>query len=101
MNQKECSLSDNHPQKMKMVILNDNLMRAAEAAFWKFSLGNLLPNSWSILRKTGTMGSKSVTVTYYNRSLILVIFYKFSKRLIKNRSQYNKHFLGVVYQAFK
>ena len=57
MNQKELILSANCPQKMEMVVLNGDLMRAAEGAFWRFSPRKLFLNSWSVLRKITPMES--------------------------------------------
>ena len=40
-----------------MVILNGDLMRAEETAFWKFSSGKLFLNSQNTLKKMTTMES--------------------------------------------
>ena len=40
-----------------MVILNGDIKRTAEAAFWKVSSGKFFLNYWSILRKITTMES--------------------------------------------
>ena len=100
MNQKECSLSANCPQKIKMVILNGELMRTAEAAFWRVSSGKLFLHSWSILRKIITMESdlNKVLLATLLKSLsemgnFLEVFQEFNK----NSFQYKKHLLGVVF----
>ena len=104
MNQKECSLSTSCPQKMKMVILNGDLMRTAEAAFWRVSSGKLFLNSWSILRKITTMESdldKVVLATLLISLSVMGNFLEVFQEFNKNSFQYKKHLLGVVSQAYK
>ena len=103
MNQKECSLSANFPQKIKMVILNGELMRTAEAAFWRVSSGKLFLNSWSILRKITTMESdlnKVVLATLLISLSVMGNFLEVFQEFNKNSFQYKKHLLGVVFFTY-
>ena len=52
---------------MKMMILNGDLMRAAEAVFSRFSSWKFLPNFWSILRKITTMRSDLSKIVHIYR----------------------------------
>ena len=104
MNQKEYSLSANGPQKTKMVILNGNLMRTAEAAFWRVSSGKLFLNSWSVLREITAMESdlnKVVPATLLKSLSVMGNYLEVFQEFDKNCFQYNKHLIGVVSQAYK
>ena len=102
MNQKEFNLSANCPQKMKIVILNGDLMRAVEAAFWKVFSGKLFLNFWSILRKIATMErglNKIVPDTLLKSLPVMGNLLKVSQEFNKNFFQYKKQHLGFVSYA--
>ena len=104
MNQKEYSLSANGPQKTKMVILNGNLMRTAEAAFWRVSSGKLFLNFWSVLREITAMESdlnKVVPATLLKSLSVMGNYLEVFQEFDKNCFQYKKHLIGVVSQAYK
>ena len=102
MNQKEFNLSANCPQKMKIVILNGDLMRTVEAAFWKVFSGKLFLNSWSVLRKIATMErdlNKVVPDTLLKSLPVMGNLLKVSQEFNKNFFQYKKQLLGFVSYA--
>ena len=102
MNQRGWTLSANCSQKMEMVILNGVFMGAAEAAFWRFSLGKLFLNSWNILMTTMESDlSKIVPATLLKVLSVMSNFSKFFQEFNKNSFQYKKHLLGIVFQGYK
>lgn len=101
---KKWSLSGNCPQQIKMVILNGDLMRAAEAAFWRISSGKLFLNFWSILRKITAMKSnlsKVVPTTLLKLFFVMGDFLEVFQEFNINSYQYKKHLLGIASQACK
>ena len=81
-----------------MVISSGDLMRTAEAAFWRVSSGKLFLNSWSILRKITTMESdlnKVVHATLLKSLSIMANFLEVFQDFNKNSFQYKKHLLWV------
>ena len=82
-----------------MVILNGDLMRAAEAAFWRISSGKLFLNSWSILRKITAMKSnlsKVVPNTLLKLFFVMGDFLEVFQEFNINSYQYKKHLFGIV-----
>ena len=82
-----------------MVILNGDLMRPVEVAFWRFSSGKLFSDSRNILRKITTTESnlsKAVPVTLLKFLSVMVNFLKVFQDFTINSLQYKKHLLGVV-----
>ena len=86
------------------MILNGDLIRAAEAAFWRISSRKLFLNSWSILRKiTATESNLSNVVPSTLLKLFFVMgdFLEVFQEFNINSYQYKKHLLGIVSQAYK
>ena len=74
-----------------MVILNGDPMRAAEAAFWRFSLGKLFPNSRNVLRKITTTKSdlnKVIPATFLKLLSVMINFLEILQEFSKNCFQY-------------